>query len=248
MSKSNLEILAYEPSPLGLLCLRRRELLSQPGTIVTEVTLDHEFLMSSLYTDSERALARTALEMHSGDEHSGDGLRVLVGGLGLGYTAREALLSRRVARVEVVELLPQVIDWLARGLVPLSSELQHAMSDEMGSEIGKRQRLVVTQGDVYRRLAGEPDELFDVILIDVDHSPEERLAEGSARFYTTPGLQAARRHLAADGVLAVWSYAESSPFADALREVFEQVRVEPITYDNRLIDQQQTDWLFFARG
>jgi len=236
MSKSNIEILACEPSPLGLLCLRRRELLSQPGTIVTEVTLNHEFLMSSLYTDSERALARTALQMHSGDEHSGDGLRVLVGGLGLGYTAREALLSGRVARVEVVELLPQVIDWLARGLVPLSSELR-----------GER-RLVVTQGDVYRRLAGPPDDLFDVILIDVDHSPEERLAEESARFYTTPGLQVARRHLAADGVLAVWSYAESSPFADALREVFEQVRVEPITYDNRLIDQQQTDWLFFARG
>ncbi len=239
MSKSNIEILAYEQSPLGLLCLRRRELLSQPGTIVTEVTLNHEFLMSSLYTDSERALARTALQMHSGD-----GLRVLVGGLGLGYTAREALLSQRVTRVEVVELLPQVIDWLARGLVPLSSELQHAMD----SEIGKGQRLVVTQGDVYRRLAGKPDELFDLILIDVDHSPEERLDEGSISFYTTPGLQAARRHLAADGVFAVWSYAESSPFADALREVFEQVRVEPITYDNRLIDQQQTDWLFFALG
>ncbi len=244
MSKSNLEILAYEQSPLGLLCLRRRELLSQPGTIVTEVTLNHEFLMSSLYTDSERALARTALQMQSGEVHSGDGLRVLVGGLGLGYTAREALLSQRVTRVEVVELLPQVIDWLARGLVPLSTELR----DEMGSETGKGPRLVVTQGDVYRRLAGEPDELHDLILIDVDHSPEERLAEQSARFYTTPGLQAARRHLAADGVLAVWSYAESSPFADALRDVFEQVRVEPVTYDNRLIDQQQTDWLFFARG
>ena len=99
MSALNLEILAYEPSPLGLLCLRRRELLSEPGVIVTEATLNHEFLMSSLYTDSERALARTALEMNSGDH-----LRVLVGGLGLGYTAREALLSPRVERVEVVEI------------------------------------------------------------------------------------------------------------------------------------------------
>ena len=231
MSNSNLEILAYEPSPLGPLCLRRRELLSQPGTIVTEVTLNHEFLMSSLYTDSERALARTALQMHPAKD-----LRVLVGGLGLGYTTREALLSDRVAQVEVVELLPQVIDWLARGLVPLSSEL----CDE--------QRLVVTQGDVYQRLASPPDGLLDVILIDVDHSPQERLGEESASFYTRQGLLAARQHLATDGVLAVWSYAESSPFADALRAVFEQVRVEPITYDNRLIDQQQTDWLFFARG
>jgi len=231
MSKLNLEILAYEPSPLGMLCLRRRELLSQPGTTVTEVTLNHEFLMSSLYTDSERALANTAIEMHGGE-----GLRVLVGGLGLGYTAREALLSERVEQVEVVELLPQVIDWLERGLVPLSNEL-----------CGEP-RLVVTQDDVYQRLASPPVEPLDVILIDVDHSPDERLGEDSAGFYNTQGLLAARQHLAADGVLAVWSYAEHSPFADALRAVFAQVRVEPVTYDNQLVDEQPTDWLFFARG
>ncbi|MGI9518652.1 MAG: spermidine synthase [Pirellulaceae bacterium] len=231
MSKSNLEILAYEPSPLGVLCLRRRELLSLPGTIVTEVTLNHEFLMSSLYTDSERALAQTAVEWHSGDD-----LRVLVGGFGLGYTAHEALLTNRVAQVEVVELLPQVIDWLMRDLVPLSPELR----DEP--------RLVVRQGDVYQQLAGPPGELFDVILIDVDHSPDERLDEASASFYTTAGLLAAQKHLAADGVLGIWSYAESSPFADALHAVFEQVRVEPVTWHNELIDEQRTDWLFFARG
>ena len=118
--------------------------------------------MSSLYTDSERALARTAIEMHSGDS-----LRVLVGGLGLGYTVHETLQSNRVARVEVVELLPQVIDWLARGLIPLSTDLQN------------EPRLVVTQGDAYGRLAGPPDDLLDVILIDVDHSPDERLGSGS---------------------------------------------------------------------
>ena len=231
MSPSNLEILAYEPSPLGLLCLRRRELLGEPGTIVTEVTLNHEFLMSSLYTESGQALASTAIAMHGGSD-----LRVLVGGLGLGYTAREAILSDCVASVEVVELLPQVINWLAQGLVPLSRELCN------------QPRLVVTQGDVYQRLAGPPDVLCDVILIDVDHSPDERLDDASVSFYTAQGLRAARRHLAADGVLGVWSYDESSPFADALREVFHPVRVEPVTYDNRLINEQKTDWLFFARG
>ncbi len=55
-----------EDTPLGPLCLRRRELLSDPGTVVTEVTLNHQFLMSSLHNDSERALARVALEMHTG--------------------------------------------------------------------------------------------------------------------------------------------------------------------------------------
>mgnify|MGYP001553499624 CR=1 FL=1 len=170
MSNSNLEILAYESTPLGPLCLRRRELLSQPGTIVTEVTLNHEFLMSSLYTESEQGLASTALQMHSGQD-----LRVLVGGLGLGYTAREALQSSRVARVEVLELLPQVMDWLANGLVPLSSELNN------------QQRLMVTQGDIYGRLEGQADELYDVILIDVDHSPRKQLDPESSSFYTTAG-------------------------------------------------------------
>ena len=231
MSESNLEILAYEPSPLGPLCLRRRELLSHPGTMVTEVTLNHEFLMSSLYTESERALARTAIEMHSGED-----LRVLIGGLGLGYTARDTLLTDRVKRVEVVELLPQVIDWFVRGLVPLSSDL----NDES--------RLLITQGDVYKRLAGPPGELIDVVLVDVDHSPKERLGEENAWFYTRQGLQAARRHLAVGGLLAVWSYAENSSFADALHEVFDQVRVESVTFENQLIDEEQTDWLFFARA
>jgi spermidine synthase len=168
--------------------------------------------------------------------HAGDGLGVLVGGLGLGYTARAALVCDRVARVEVVELLPQVIDWQARGLTPLASVL--AADD----------RFAVTQGDVYARLAAAPDELFDVILIDVDHSPDERLGGANAGFYTAAGLRAAQRHLAADGVLGVWSYAESSPFADALRTVFAHVRIEPVTHENRLIDESQTDWLFFARG
>ena len=235
MSKLNLEILAYEEGPLGLLCLRQREVLSQPGTIVTEMTLNHEFLMSSLYTDSERALAQMAIQMHSGED-----LRVLVGGLGLGYTAREALLADCVVHVEVVELLPQVIDWLTRGLVPLSSELC--------AEIDGTRRLTISQGDVFQRLSHPPDSLFDVIVIDVDHSPEERLGNQNISFYTTQGLLAVRQHLTADGVLAVWSYAESSPFSDALHKVFEQIHVEPITYDNQLIDQERTDWLFFARA
>ena len=231
MSKSNLEILAYEITPLGPLCLRRRELLSQPGTIVTEVTLNHEFLMSSLYTDSERALAEMALQTHPGEN-----LRVLVGGLGLGYTAWELLKSVRVESVEVIEFLPEVIGWFARELVPLSSVMN------------AEPRLHIHQGDVYARLAEQPTRLFDMILVDVDHSPEERLDEISASFYTEPGLLAAKQHLVDDGVLGVWSCSEYSQFASALRNVFADVRTETVTYDNQLVDQRPTDWLYFASG
>ena len=94
MSSSNLKILASESTPLGPLCLRRRELLSRPGTVVIEITLNQELLMSSYNTISERQLAKSALDMNP----EGD-LRVLVGGLGLGYTAHEVLTSERVAYV-----------------------------------------------------------------------------------------------------------------------------------------------------
>ena len=231
MGQSNLEILAYETTPLGVLCLRRRALLSEPGTVVTEITLDHELLMSSYNTASERALAARALEMHAGDD-----LQVLIGGLGLGYTAREVLRSDRVGRVEVVELLGQVIDWLDRGLVPLADELK---ADP---------RLSVVEGDFYGRLAGPADRKCDLILVDVDHSPDERLGDGSDSFYTVEGLELAKKHLAPSGVLAVWSYAESSPFADALGRAFGEVRVEPVTSRNGVIDEERTDWLFLARG
>ena len=224
------EILAYEPTQLGVLCLRRRELLCEPGTLVTEVTLNHEFLMSSYLTASERALSTIALGMHSGT-----GLRVLVGGLGLGYTARAALESDRVSTCEVVEFLPQVIDWLEQGLVPLSDELN---ADD---------RLRVTHGDVYQQLADPPKQKFDLILIDVDHSPDENLGAANSDFYTADGLRRAKLHLAEGGLLGVWSYAESSPFADALRDVFCDVQIESVTVFNNLIDVEQTDWLFFAR-
>ena len=226
----NFKILAYDETPLGPLCLRRRELLAEPGTIVTEVSLNHEFLMSSYNTASERALSSVALEMHDGRD-----LDVLVGGLGLGYTAREALVSDRVARVSVVEFLPQVIGWLEQGLIPLAGELK---ADA---------RLQVVRGDVYLRLSEPPARAHDLILIDVDHSPDERLTAANGFFYTEEGLERAKKHLKPGGVLGIWSYAESSPFADALRRAFREVRVVPVEFKNRFVGETQTDWLFFAR-
>ena len=229
MGASNIEILAYENTALGPLCLRRRELLSQPGTAVTEVTLNHEFLMSSYNTVSERQLATHALTVNDQDD-----LQVLVGGLGLGYTAGEVLASPRVASVEVVEFLPEVIDWLHQGLFPLAAQLK---ADS---------RLSLVVGDVYERLSRPPEKRFDLVLIDVDHSPDEHLGDANASFYGEAGLEQAKAHLAPNGVLAVWSYAENSSFAGALHRVFQKVDVKRVTFNNDLIDQVTTDWLFFA--
>jgi len=229
MTTTNLDVIAYEKSPIGMICLRRRELISSPGTIITEITVDHELLMSSHHTDSERALSSEAL-----DRHEGSNLAVLVGGLGLGYTAQEALRSSRVSRVDVVEFLPQVVSWMRDGLVPLSEELNGDA------------RCHFIEGDVYAMLAGEVGHPYDLILIDVDHSPDERLGEKDAFFYTRAGLEKAKQHLAPGGLLGIWSYAENPPFADVLRGVFSHVDLVPVHFDNVVAEESETNWLFFA--
>ena len=230
MSPSNLEILAYETTSLGTLCLRRRELLSRPGTIITEITLDHELLISSYNTASERALADEALARQPGSE-----LSVLVGGLGLGYTAYQVLRSERVKRVDVIEFLPEVVDFLRNELIPLSMEL---LADP---------RCAVREGDVYALLDAPSDERWDLVLIDVDHSPDERLGAKNASFYTEAGLSRAKQHIAPGGTLAVWSYAENSPFVDSMHRVFGVVEMVPVHHVNDLVDEEHTDWLFLAR-
>ncbi len=225
----SIEILAYEFTPLGPLCLRRRNLISAPGTVITEITLNHEFLMSSYNTESERALSSRSLELSKGEN-----LSVLVGGLGLGYTAREALLSSRVKNLEVVEYLPQVISWLEEDLIPLSSELK---SD---------QRFKVSTGDIFSRLLTPPQEKFDLILIDIDHSPSEMLDEANQPFYETAGLTHVKEHLNENGILAVWSYDGCEDFEAALRETFASVLIENVSWVNTLVDTQQNDQLFIA--
>lgn len=230
MDIEDLEVLAYEPTPIGAICLQQRGMEGDPATRVTEIMLDHKFLMSSHCTVSERALATRGLALQGGDA-----LRVLVGGLGLGFTAREVLRSTRVAKLVVVELLAPVIGWLEQGLLPLSGELRGDA------------RFEVCSGDVFARLAGPPVEPIDLLLLDVDHSPEERLGESSESFYSQAGLRKMASHLAPDGLFGFWSYSESPRFEAELRSVFAEVWVDRLGFYNDVIHADETNWLYFAR-
>jgi spermidine synthase len=221
------EVIAHVESLLGVLILRRR---TAPVPDVIELTLEHQFLMSSAVTVSERELATRAIAMHGGS-----GLDVVIGGLGLGYTCKAALDSDRVARVEVVELVQGIIGWVASGLIPLGKEL---MADA---------RFHAIQGDVFERLRRPATRTHDVLLIDVDHSPDERLGESSDSFYAHGNLILAAQHLKPGGVFAVWSTSENPAFEAELRKTFEEVRVEPIEFFNETVDRQETNWLFLGR-
>lgn len=231
MSAPLFEVLAYEETPLGPLCLRRRMTLAEPQQLVTEITLNHEFLMSSLNTDSERALAEYALAQVSGEE-----LHVLVGGFGLGYTAHAALASQRVASVVVVEYLPEVIHWLHEGLIPLA--------DELNGE----PRLSVVEGDVYARLLSVPaSDPYDAILIDVDHSPADQLDSSSAACYTPAGFSRIAQHLRPGGVIAFWFYEEHAATLAAMCQALTAVSTHRVSYYNQHVHQTFTDWIYTGR-
>ena len=111
------EELDYRVTPIGALSLRRRRDL-QLGVDVLEIKLGDEFLMTSYFTASEIALATLGLAACDGAQ-----LEVLVGGLGLGYTAQAVLAEPRLASLTVIEMLEPVIAWHESGLLPLGAEL-----------------------------------------------------------------------------------------------------------------------------
>src|SRR5688500_5664788 len=168
----NVRELGYQKTPLGDLTLRRRTETLLDNLEVFEVKLGEEYLMSSLFTEAERQLAALGLSALEGE------LDVVVGGLGLGYTAAEVLKNKMVSRLLVIDLFQAVIDWHKDGLVPLGNVLTHD------------QRCELRQGDFFELArtgfdANAPERKLDAVLLDIDHSPEHLLDRSNKSFYSS---------------------------------------------------------------
>lgn len=210
--------LDWADTPWGTLSLRRRfDPVTQRD--VDEVKLDDDYLMSSQFTVSEQELARLGLAAADGQT-----LRVLVGGLGLGYTAWEALRDDRVTDLVVVEALDRVIDWHRREL----------FDDTRGLAADPRTRLVHDDFfDLVR--SGRLEQPVDVLLVDIDHAPDRVLRSDHADFYTPAGQAAAARMVTRGGVFALWSDEPPEPEMVALMEgAFETAAAQVVSFDNPL--------------
>lgn len=211
----DLEILEHADTPIGTIYLGRRDRIGGPGQVY-EIMIDGALLMSSVSPVSEQRLSSSSLALHQGQT----GLRVLIGGLGLGYTAEAALKDERVEEVRVVEKMDFVIDWMKGGFFPLSKEF------------AADQRMSIDQGDVYAHLLGAVTQTYDVILVDVDHAPDDPLSPASVPFYTVEGQQQVARHLNPGGVLAVWSAHDNDEFAAVLDEVYPLAKRENVEWED----------------
>lgn len=224
------EELDWQPTPMGDLMLRRR---TEPttGQEIYEVKLGEEYLMSSLFTVAEEELATLGLAAAEGEE-----LTVLVGGLGLGYTAVTALRDKRVGALTVIDRLGTVIDWHERMLLPVSSEL-----------VGDA-RTSLVEDDFFARMRSEPADGYSAILLDVDHSPRHQLDPTHAHLYTADGLRELSQHLTPRGVFALWS--DDPPddlFMVELSAVFDDAVAHVVDFDNPLTDGVSSNTVYVAR-
>lgn len=199
--------------------------------------LGDAFLMSSLFHDVEEALAHRGLA-----ELQDAKWDVVVGGLGLGYTARAALEHEQVASLLVIDALQPVIDWHQAGLVPLGGELVS----------NPRTRLVCA--DFFERAQSaegfdpeQPGRQFHAVLLDVDHSPSDLLHPRNAAFYRPEGLRALTAHLRPAGVFALWSdEPPEEEFMAALGRVFATARAHIVTFANPLLEDESASTVYVA--
>jgi spermidine synthase len=233
------EELDYQQTRLGELSLRRRRLLQLNGREIYEVKLGDHFLMSSLFHEAETQMAQISLAMVSRPD-----LNVVVGGLGLGYTAAAALADPRVNSLVVVEYLAPVISWHKNNLVPLGNQL---CSDP---------RCRMIHDDFFARSRdldqgfdpAFPGKKQDIILLDIDHTPNRVLHQTNTRFYTPEGLRELAGHLTPDGVFALWS--DDPPekaFTDLLETVFPKVHAHTISFKNPFTGGMAENAVYAAR-
>ncbi|MEV4413794.1 spermidine synthase [Catellatospora sp. NPDC049609] len=170
-----------------------------------EVISNGVFLMDTRAGESERLLVRAALQAVP------PGARLLIGGLGVGFSLAEAVSSTRAAEIVVVEIEPALVGWHRDHLAPFSAG---ALGDP---------RVRVVTADIAAWLR-DTDERFDAICLDVDNGPDWTVFDANAELYAGDGLALLRSRLAPGGVLAVWSASASPAYAQRLAAAVGPVR------------------------
>jgi spermidine synthase len=218
---------ARNVSEHGELVLRRHR-DPDGGPAVLELRANGLFVMDSAEHASERALAEAALALVDRPT------RVVVAGLGLGFTLDRVLADRRVAECVVVEIASALVDWMRDGTIPHGPQL---LAD-------RRARVVVA--DIAQAVAEAEHASYDVVLLDVDNGPDNLVHQSNAALYGVAFLSDVRRVLTSGGVVAVWSAAPAPELLERLRTVFGTV--EEVAQHVRLQQRDEHYWLYVGRA
>lgn len=174
---------------------RRGELVVRQREGVYEIVSNGVFLMDTSDGSSERLLIDAALTRC---DHPAS--RVLIGGLGVGFTLARAVAHAEVGAIDVVEIEPTIIDWYARHL---------------GGAVNNDPRVRIIEADIVEWLQRD-HEPYDVICLDTDNGPNWLVAEANAAIYSEDGIDRALNRLRPGGVLAVWSASRDEAYEQRL--------------------------------
>jgi spermidine synthase len=208
------QLIDRRSGPYGEVALRRR------GECF-EIIANGCFLMDSSDGRSERLLVSAAIAALP----EPSGARLLVGGLGIGFSLAEACGDPRPARITVVEREQAVIDWHTQGAAPLRHLAGTGHSDP---------RVRIIQDDLLRHVR-TTSERYDVACLDIDNGPDWTVTDDNRGVYEPAGLAAFERVLADDGILAIWSAARAPELEERLATRFTSVRTleVPVLPDRR---------------
>lgn len=233
------EEIDYQETDLGAISLRKRSEPRLENRLIYEVKLNEEWLMSSLFVDAEEELSRLGLQKLSTNGHT-DNLNVVVGGLGLGYTSVTALNNPDVSSLRTIDVMPAVIDWHKRGLLPVGDVL----------DTDPRSELIL--GDFFA-IASNPDDGFitsdkvHAVLLDIDHSPSHWLNQGNQGFYTQESLSNMANKIQKNGVFGLWSNdLPDQIFIDLLDRVFATTETHIIEFANPYSGHTSTNSVYIC--
>lgn len=228
-----------------------------------EIISNGMFLMDTRNGESERLLVRAAVDSAldsaldrdgsvnrepvdggPGGKPGGEPVRVLIGGLGVGFSLAEALAHPAVGHVTVVEREPAVVGWHAGPLRPWS---RGGLDDP---------RVALVRADLLDVVAADPADRphgtdgteqvegvgFDAVCLDIDNGPDWTVTPGNARLYGPDGLDLLAARLSPRGVLAVWSAGAAPGFQDLLATRFADVEALPVP-----VPRGEPDMVYLAR-
>ncbi len=237
------EEIDYQETPRGAISLRKRSEPRLDNIVLYEVKMNDEFLMSSLFVEAEVQLSKLGLEKFGTQE-----LDVVVGGLGLGYTAQAALAFDNVKSLCVVDVMAPVIEWHQKGLVPLGNELsnddrcRYALGDFFEFATAANTNFDGTPSDA----ESGPDKVH-AVLLDIDHTPSYWLNPENSRFYSTESLNAMKAKIHKGGVFGLWSDEKpDEQFVSILESVFERVETHMVYFPNPYTGEKSSNSVYIA--
>lgn len=221
---------ARSDSPRGEIVLReRRDADAGPNApTVLELRVNGVFVMDTFETSSEKGLAAAALKQVDSPRN------VVIGGLGLGFTAHEVLADKRVEKLVVVEIEDALVQWMRDGTVPHGPSF---LADE---------RLTVMTADIRTAMAEATPAAYDLVLLDVDNGPGFLVYDDNEEIYQGEFLGQVRNALRPGGAVVIWSAAESPRLQAEMRETFGDAVAIPFEVTLQSRDEQY--WIYLARN